>query len=113
MVQNLGKGIDEDGEVTEMVQSLEEPVKPIIDEAKPKPKSLSDCGMLRSVPGPENTNQDGMIKEFGRLVVDEGRSRYVSNKFWNSLSEEVSNMFHSYNCMIAHHQEYTLPETWA
>ena len=30
-----------------------------------------------------------LVKNFGRLVVEEGRSRYVSNKFWNSLSEEV------------------------
>ena len=30
-----------------------------------------------------------MVKNFGRLVVEEGRSRYVSNKFWTSLSEEV------------------------
>jgi len=96
VVQNLGKGIDEEGEVIEMVLSPEEPAKPTVDEAKQKPKTLSDCGMLRSVQGPNNTNQDGMIKEFGRLVVDEGRSRYVSNKFWNSLSEEVSNMFYSY-----------------
>ena len=30
-----------------------------------------------------------LVKNFGRLVVEEGRSRYVSNKFWTSLSEEV------------------------
>ncbi len=34
----------------------------------------------------------GVIKEFGRLVVEDGRSRYVSNKFWSSLSEEVMEM---------------------
>jgi hypothetical protein len=27
--------------------------------------------------------------EFGRLVIDEGRSRYVSNRFWASLGDEV------------------------
>lgn len=41
-----------------------------------------------------NQNDDGkatakLVKDFGRLVVEEGRSRYVSNKFWTSLSEEV------------------------
>lgn len=30
-----------------------------------------------------------LVKDFGRLVVAEGRSRYVSNRFWTSLSEEV------------------------
>lgn len=27
--------------------------------------------------------------EFGRLVIDEGRSRYVSNRLWASLGDEV------------------------
>lgn len=27
--------------------------------------------------------------EFGRLVIDEGRSRYVSNRLWTSLGDEV------------------------
>ncbi len=93
MVQNLGKGIDEEGEVVEMSPSPEEPPKPAVQEAKPR--TLKDCGLLRSVQGANNTNQDGMVKEFGRLVVDEGRSRYVSNKFWNSLSDEVSHIFSS------------------
>ena len=30
-----------------------------------------------------------LVRDFGRLVVEEGRSRYVSNKLWTSLSEEV------------------------
>lgn len=100
MVQNLGKGIDEEGEVIEIAQPPEEPPKPAVDE--PKSKTLSNCGRPRWVPGPDYTNQDGIVKEFGRLVVDEGRSRYVSNKFWNSLSEEVSCTF-SACCFIPHH----------
>lgn len=27
--------------------------------------------------------------EFGRLVIDEGRSRYVNNRLWASLGDEV------------------------
>lgn len=40
-------------------------------------------------------NQNGdqgtgkLARDFGRLVVEEGRSRYVANKFWTALSEEV------------------------
>ena len=90
VVQNLGKGIDEEGEVIEIAQPPEEPAKSAAEEKKPQ--TLSDCGMLRAVPGRIPPNPDGMVKEFGRLVVDEGRSRYVSNKFWNSLSEEVAEM---------------------
>lgn len=32
---------------------------------------------------------DKLVRDFGRLVVEEGRSRYVANKFWTALSEEV------------------------
>ncbi len=32
---------------------------------------------------------DKLARDFGRLVVEEGRSRYVANKFWTALSEEV------------------------
>lgn len=38
-------------------------------------------------------SKDGVEKvnrEMGRLVVGQGRSRYVSNKFWATLTEEVS-----------------------
>jgi hypothetical protein len=30
--------------------------------------------------------------EFGRLVIDEGRSRYVSNRLWASLGDEVGRL---------------------
>ena len=37
----------------------------------------------------QNDPSEKLAKDFGRLVVEEGRSRYVSNKFWTALSEEV------------------------
>lgn len=33
---------------------------------------------------------EGLETRFGRLVVDEGRSRYINNSFWASLNNEVS-----------------------
>ncbi len=33
---------------------------------------------------------DSMDKQLGRLVINEGRSRYVSNAFWASMGDEVS-----------------------
>jgi hypothetical protein len=36
--------------------------------------------------------QTGLEKRFGRLVVDEGRSRYINPSFWASLSDEVENI---------------------
>ena len=79
VVQHLGKGLDEDGDTDEVEAEVEEP--------KPTQAEGGIFG-LHSDKGnkkPENN----MIKEFGRLKVEGGRSRYVSNKFWVSLSEEV------------------------
>lgn len=35
---------------------------------------------------------DGLESRFGRLVVDEGRSRYINNSFWASLNNEVEDL---------------------
>jgi hypothetical protein len=39
---------------------------------------------------PQATKPRNLEHEFGRLVIDEGRSRYVSNRLWASLGDEVS-----------------------
>lgn len=39
---------------------------------------------------------EGLENRFGRLVVENGRSRYINNSFWASLNNEV--------CQIAHHE---------
>lgn len=44
----------------------------------------------------------GLVKEFGRLSVEGGRSAYVSNRFWVSLSEEVSEQGISVLCYVHH-----------
>ncbi|KKK17177.1 hypothetical protein ARAM_002476 [Aspergillus rambellii] len=36
--------------------------------------------------------QHALEHEFGRLVIDENRSRYVSNRFWASLGDEVEEL---------------------
>lgn len=38
---------------------------------------------------PKKLNSTKFENEFGRLVIDEGRSRYVSNRLWASLGDEV------------------------
>lgn len=50
---------------------------------------MSGGGTVGRVSGPLDSLVD---KEFGRLVIDEGKSRYVSNTFWASLSEEVDDI---------------------
>ncbi|KAL8961021.1 MAG: hypothetical protein Q9193_002363, partial [Seirophora villosa] len=97
VVQHLGKNVDEEPEESaEAVHqqpgddenAAEMDAKPIKQE-ETIPKG---CGMFNG-PEPRKKTVDGVSKEFGRLVVDEGRSRYVSNKFWSSMSEEVSTLF--------------------
>lgn len=35
---------------------------------------------------------EGLETRFGRLVVDQGRSRYINNSFWASLNNEVGHI---------------------
>ena len=37
-------------------------------------------------------NIDGATQGIGRLVIDEGKSRYVASSFWASITEEVDEM---------------------
>ena len=94
VVQSLGKGVDEDGEtVVESTEVKQEQPQSTLPEGVENATSRSKC----SGPTLHESKQDtkdtrSMAKEFGRLVVEDGRSRYVSNKFWISLSEEVAEM---------------------
>ena len=38
---------------------------------------------------PKRNNSTIVDKQLGRLVINEGRSRYVSNTFWASMGDEV------------------------
>ena len=99
VVQSLGKGVDEE------VETTSEPVEVPKPEFEPlQPNGPEDFGVKDDKPakacgfkGPYESNPargeiGGLNKEFGRLKVENGKSRYVSNKFWNSLSEEVAEM---------------------
>lgn len=99
VVQSLGKGIDEEPEtVNEPVEVPKvefEPLQPNgpdnfnIKDIKP----AQNCGMVgRHEPNRVYAETGSLTREFGRLKVEKGKSRYVSNKFWNSLSEEVAEM---------------------
>ena len=96
MVQSLGKGVDDEGEtIVEPAPVKQEPAQPVLakqngtEESKPK----GNCpGATMHEPKKEDAATKSMVKEFGRLVVEDGRSRYVSNKFWTSLSDEVAEM---------------------
>ena len=96
MVKSLGV---EDGEDPHLVEAaLDQRGSPIVkDESVSKSPRCAKGGVLGHY-DPDNDKKAGgdmngaPVKEFGRLVVDEGRSRYVSNSFWASLSEEVTEL---------------------
>jgi hypothetical protein len=44
-------------------------------------------------PDHEKANGQGLHEEFGRLMVDEGESRYVGDRFWASLEAQVGRFF--------------------
>ncbi|GAD92712.1 C6 transcription factor, putative [Paecilomyces variotii No. 5] len=48
--------------------------------------------------------------EFGRLVIDEGKSRYVSNRFWASLGDEIEEMQDILDPSSGEEEDYPSPE---
>ncbi len=99
VVQSLGKGIEEEAEpANEPVEVPKEEYEPLQPNGPAKPsfqdtKPMKNCSMVgRHEPNGASTETGNLTKEFGRLKVENGKSRYVSNKFWNSLSEEVAEM---------------------
>lgn len=48
-----------------------------------------DTDLLKH-PDPRNLAQREVEQEFGRLVIGDGKSRYVSNRFWARLGDEVN-----------------------
>ena len=99
VVQSLGKGIDDETETTnepvEVPKAEFEPLHPNGPEtfAMKDVKRAKNCGLVGQYePNRVHGEIGSLNKEFGRLKVENGKSRYVSNKFWNSLSEEVAEM---------------------
>ncbi|KAG8533755.1 uncharacterized protein KY384_001496 [Bacidia gigantensis] len=97
VVQGLGKGVD-DGVDIPSTGGLSSELDGCQVSGEGDVKKTN--AMYPEIPGEfdprkvknEDEGANGVVKEFGRLVVDEGRSRYVSNKFWTSLSEEVTEL---------------------
>ena len=87
MVKDMGKEVEEEEANAERAKRKPIVVNGTLAEKDPGCNTSQFFNYL-------NQNDDGkatasLVKDFGRLVVEEGRSRYVSNKFWTSLSEEV------------------------
>ena len=94
VVQSLGKGANgedlpaESGTANSSQRpSMSEAVSPASDRRE-SVGQLAEHKMTTTEP----TYPTSFDKEFGRLVIDEGKSRYVSNSFWASMTEEVAEM---------------------
>ena len=89
MVKDMGKEVKEEDEEASAEHRRGKPivVRGTLAEKDPGCNTSQFFNHLN-----QNDDEKGtakLVKDFGRLVVEEGRSRYVSNKFWTSLSEEV------------------------
>ena len=104
VVQSLGKGIDgeelppegEDARANgehsaEAYQQQQQQQQQA--EVDPPPQSAAEIFNKEKTLKGRKTN-GSLDQEFGHLVVSEGRSRYVSNRFWASLTEEVRCTFY-------------------
>lgn len=83
VVQTLGAHVDEDGNAQSPVTTGDgSGLSARAELSEEQRNSYCDAD-------PKKLKKKSLDKEFGRLVIDEGRSRYVSNQFWASLSDEV------------------------
>jgi hypothetical protein len=106
-VRKIGDGRDK--ELLERLRRLEGVVKnlgvEVPDGEEPKDeekdagetaRATADTGR-RTGPEPksrwvEESSKGRLEQRFGRLVVNEGRSRYINNSFWANLSNEVEDL---------------------
>lgn len=78
VVDSLGTQVDEDGNV-----------HPSIEGNANNRRSISETYDL-SPQGP--ARKDSLEHRLGRLLIKDGRSRYVSNEFWSSIGEEIADI---------------------
>lgn len=81
------------GKGTESTSSASNEPSPVARKDDPVPneqprKETSSCPRSLDF-DPKNRTPNELTNGFGRLVIEEGRSRYVSNRLWTSLGDEV------------------------
>ncbi|KAF1816509.1 hypothetical protein P152DRAFT_428643 [Eremomyces bilateralis CBS 781.70] len=75
------KGLSSDERVAKAYKELKEAKKKCADAKK-------ECADAKET----HSKYNGLEARFGRLVVDEGRSRYVTSNFWANLGQEVEDI---------------------
>ena len=117
VVQSLGGGPEEGSEqLTNGSVSRDVPDSACGKENELQKQNAISAGMIGAFEPPKKDQKDaananGLVKEFGRLVVEDGRSRYVSHKFWTSLSEEVSEMRDILDDPTDEEEDYPSPDS--
>lgn len=91
-MHSLGKNVDDDGVVEDKMMEAGTEAQ-ALDSTMNAGGDLGNHNQNPVAAGIHWKKKGGdmgkLEKDFGRLVIEEGRSRYVSNSFWASLSDEV------------------------
>lgn len=91
VVQSLGVQVDDEPQAqTKDSPQQQTPAEPTDDEILRQVKELKALKCKRMQEEAAKDPLGGLDQRFGRLVVDEGRSRYISNSFWANLNNEVN-----------------------
>ena len=91
VVKSLGAQVEEDGSVTQPPQPQQ--IQPPQRSMSLVQDQLSQYSSGESPEPPDGQPKRTSIdKHLGRLVINEGRSRYVSNAFWTSMGDEIAEM---------------------
>ena len=98
--RNLGQAQQQDaaGNACEMQKGEEEPSEKV-------------CPALFDSLDPKKVSSRNVENEFGRLVIEEGRSRYVSNRFWASLGDEIEEMQDILDPSSSDEDDYPSPDS--
>jgi len=80
VVHSLGAQVDENGVVSSPTLAGSADIRARFGDAQPGDSPTSD----RS-----DSKRQSIDNRLGRLVINEDRSRYVSNAFWTGMSDEV------------------------
>ena len=80
VVNSLGAQVDENGIVSSPTLAGSADIRARFGEAQRGDSPTSDCSDFK---------RRSIDKNVGRLVINDDRSRYVSNAFWTGMSSEV------------------------
>ncbi|KAF2434745.1 hypothetical protein EJ08DRAFT_668209 [Tothia fuscella] len=117
VVQMLGSQVQPENEKAETQEALEagkeapETHEQKIARACKELKELKKQKREQEGGRKPSTTSTGLENRFGRLVVDEGRSRYINPSFWASLSGEVEDIKGILHDSDDEHEDYPSPET--